>query len=37
VDEERGKNLAPILRAAAGHYEKGVEYLERALRQMSGE
>lgn len=32
VDEGRSKNLAPILRAAAEQYEKGVEHLEKALQ-----
>ena len=34
VDEERSKNLAPILKAAAEHYEKGIEYLEKALQSL---
>jgi len=33
VDEERSEALAPILLTAAGHYEKGIEYLEKALKQ----
>jgi AraC-like DNA-binding protein len=32
IDEERSKNVAPILKAAAEHYEKGVEYLEKILQ-----
>jgi hypothetical protein len=32
VDEERSKKLAPMLQAAAEHYEKGVEYLEQVLK-----
>jgi len=31
VDENRSKNLAPILKAATGHYTKAIEYLEEAL------
>ena len=31
IDEDRSKNLAPILKAAAGYYEKAIEYLEKAL------
>ena len=32
IDEERSKNLAPILKTAAEHYEKGIEYLEKILK-----
>ena len=32
IDEERSKNLAPILKAAAEQYEKGIEYLEKILK-----
>jgi len=32
IDEERSKNLAPILEAAGEHYEKGIEYLEKVLK-----
>ena len=31
VDEERSKNLAPILKAASEQYEKGIEFIEKAL------
>lgn len=31
IDEERSKNLAPILKEASVQYEKGVVYLEKAL------
>ncbi|MCL2707595.1 MAG: helix-turn-helix transcriptional regulator [Defluviitaleaceae bacterium] len=31
IDEERSKNVAPLLASASGHYEKGVEYLEKFL------
>lgn len=31
IDEERSKNLAPILKEAALHYEKAIEYLEKIL------
>jgi len=34
IDEERSKNLAPILKAAAQHYEKGIEYLEKILKTL---
>ena len=36
VDENRSKNLAPILRDAAGHYEKAIGYLEEALEAIGG-
>jgi len=35
VDEDRSRNLAPILLAAAEHYEMGMEYLEKALAQIN--
>jgi len=31
IDEGRSKNLAPILKAAAEHYEKAIGYLEKTL------
>jgi len=34
VDEERSQSLAPILKAAAEHYEKGIEYIEKALQSL---
>ena len=35
IDEERSKNLAPILKAAAEQYEKGIEYLEKILKLLN--
>ena len=35
IDEERSKNVAPILKAAAEHYEKGIEYLEKILKLLN--
>ena len=34
IDEERSKNVVPILLSATEHYTKGVEYLEKVLRIM---
>lgn len=31
VNEERGFKLAPILKEAAESYEKGIDYIEKAL------
>jgi len=35
VDEDRSRNLVPVLRAAAGHYEKAIGYLEQALEAIN--
>lgn len=35
IDEERSKNLAPILKSAVEQYEKGIEYLEKILKYMN--
>ena len=35
IDEQRSKNVAPILKAAAEHYEKGIEYLEKILKLLN--
>jgi len=37
IDEERSKNVAPILKAAAENYEKGIEYLEKILKLLEVE
>ena len=37
VDEDRSRNVAPILNSAAAHYEKGIEYLEKTLEYMGCE
>jgi len=37
IDEDRSKALAPILNAAAGHYEKAIGYLEQALDEIGQE
>ena len=37
VDEERSKNVALILKVAAEYYEKGIEYLEKALQSLNVE
>lgn len=35
VDEERSKNTAPILKEAAGYYEKAIECIEQALNEIN--
>lgn len=35
IDEERSRNVAPILKSAAQHYEKGIEYLEKVLQLLN--